>query len=399
MVTWGRFASVLMTLLRRFFHIRMLMLFGRGLRVSYVVVHKVSLWWWWWWLSCGRRGAERHVGSRWSNYLVWSKSKKKLLKVQMAARSRSKVLENCESRKVLSIITVLLPSFSWLGKEKGYSRGERMYSACGIRFEFPSVLGLSYCCSWNLFSQELRHHVRDLCTYTSVLWHVLALRMWNSFFVFLSLCCLLSCRVLCALLCGYSRSRCLVYWLGLGYICDTADISELNLAKTTSITFPNGKDNLLSFEITIRPDEGYYQWVQEIFFSSPHVFELQCGYWLLLYFFWHVFFQELLDSGRTACWKPFRCSWHLETVCLNVTLWKCHPESSWNLDKVFGIYLSQSSGSCVCICSTFMSASFRGFSSLIRWSFWIAEEVLLCSVSQSRRCTLMRLLRWSARQR
>jgi ubiquitin-conjugating enzyme E2 M len=37
------------------------------------------------------------------------------------------------------------------------------------------------------------------------------------------------------------------------------DISELNLAKTTSISFPNGKDNLLNFEITIRPDEGYYQ--------------------------------------------------------------------------------------------------------------------------------------------
>jgi len=37
------------------------------------------------------------------------------------------------------------------------------------------------------------------------------------------------------------------------------DISELNLAKTTTIFFPNGKDNLLNFEITIRPDEGYYQ--------------------------------------------------------------------------------------------------------------------------------------------
>lgn len=36
------------------------------------------------------------------------------------------------------------------------------------------------------------------------------------------------------------------------------DISELNLAKTTSISFPNGADDLLSFEITIRPDEGYY---------------------------------------------------------------------------------------------------------------------------------------------
>ncbi|PWZ24646.1 hypothetical protein Zm00014a_024182, partial [Zea mays] len=36
------------------------------------------------------------------------------------------------------------------------------------------------------------------------------------------------------------------------------DISELNLPKTTSISFPNGKDDLMNFEITIRPDEGYY---------------------------------------------------------------------------------------------------------------------------------------------
>lgn len=37
-----------------------------------------------------------------------------------------------------------------------------------------------------------------------------------------------------------------------------ADISELNLPKTTGITFPNGKDDLMNFEISIRPDEGYY---------------------------------------------------------------------------------------------------------------------------------------------
>ncbi|KAG1366252.1 NEDD8-conjugating enzyme Ubc12 [Cocos nucifera] len=37
------------------------------------------------------------------------------------------------------------------------------------------------------------------------------------------------------------------------------DISELNLPKTTAISFPNGKDDLMNFEISIRPDEGYYQ--------------------------------------------------------------------------------------------------------------------------------------------
>ncbi|KAH9695994.1 NEDD8-conjugating enzyme Ubc12 [Citrus sinensis] len=36
------------------------------------------------------------------------------------------------------------------------------------------------------------------------------------------------------------------------------DISELNLPKTCSITFPNGKDDLMNFEVSIRPDEGYY---------------------------------------------------------------------------------------------------------------------------------------------
>jgi len=37
-----------------------------------------------------------------------------------------------------------------------------------------------------------------------------------------------------------------------------ADIAELNLPKTTKITFPNGKDDLMNFECTIKPDEGYY---------------------------------------------------------------------------------------------------------------------------------------------
>ncbi|KAL9238189.1 hypothetical protein vseg_012650 [Gypsophila vaccaria] len=36
------------------------------------------------------------------------------------------------------------------------------------------------------------------------------------------------------------------------------DISELNLPKSCNISFPNGKDDLMNFEVTIRPDEGYY---------------------------------------------------------------------------------------------------------------------------------------------
>jgi len=35
------------------------------------------------------------------------------------------------------------------------------------------------------------------------------------------------------------------------------DIGELNLPKTTQINFPN-KDDLTKFDLTIKPDEGYY---------------------------------------------------------------------------------------------------------------------------------------------
>ena len=38
-----------------------------------------------------------------------------------------------------------------------------------------------------------------------------------------------------------------------------ADLSELNLGKSTSIVFPDGKDKLLRFNITLRPEEGLYR--------------------------------------------------------------------------------------------------------------------------------------------
>jgi ubiquitin-conjugating enzyme E2 M len=37
------------------------------------------------------------------------------------------------------------------------------------------------------------------------------------------------------------------------------DLSELNLGKSTSIVFPDGKDKLLRFNITLRPEEGLYR--------------------------------------------------------------------------------------------------------------------------------------------
>ncbi|BBG94938.1 Ubiquitin-conjugating enzyme family protein [Prunus dulcis] len=39
------------------------------------------------------------------------------------------------------------------------------------------------------------------------------------------------------------------------------DISELNLPKASEISFPNGKNDLMNFEVTIEPDEGYYTFV------------------------------------------------------------------------------------------------------------------------------------------
>lgn len=36
------------------------------------------------------------------------------------------------------------------------------------------------------------------------------------------------------------------------------DISELNLSPSIAIHFPQGKDELMHFEITIKPTEGYY---------------------------------------------------------------------------------------------------------------------------------------------
>ncbi|KAL6537993.1 CAAX prenyl protease [Orobanche gracilis] len=32
----------------------------------------------------------------------------------------------------------------------------------------------------------------------------------------------------------------------------------MNLPKTCSIAFRNGKDDLMNLEVTIRPDDGYY---------------------------------------------------------------------------------------------------------------------------------------------
>ena len=51
------------------------------------------------------------------------------------------------------------------------------------------------------------------------------------------------------------------------------DVSELTLAPTMSIDFPDGKDNLMRFRVTIKPDEGYYAGGKFVFdFTVPAVY-------------------------------------------------------------------------------------------------------------------------------
>lgn len=44
--------------------------------------------------------------------------------------------------------------------------------------------------------------------------------------------------------------------------CLLADMSELNLPSNITISFPEGREKLMHFQITIRPDEGIYRCVQ-----------------------------------------------------------------------------------------------------------------------------------------
>ena len=38
-----------------------------------------------------------------------------------------------------------------------------------------------------------------------------------------------------------------------------SDMQELSLGSNTSISFPEGKDNLLAFDITLKPEEGFWK--------------------------------------------------------------------------------------------------------------------------------------------
>jgi len=60
----------------------------------------------------------------------------------------------------------------------------------------------------------------------------------------------------CSFLPSYSVKRAFGY-IGVSLL---ADISELNLPTSCVIRFPNGKDDLMNFEVSIQPDDGYYMY-------------------------------------------------------------------------------------------------------------------------------------------
>ena len=61
-----------------------------------------------------------------------------------------------------------------------------------------------------------------------------------------------------SILCYGFREMFMTQSTSSGVYSRRADITELNLPSTMTIAFPEGKDKLLKFEITIKPDEGYY---------------------------------------------------------------------------------------------------------------------------------------------
>ena len=56
-----------------------------------------------------------------------------------------------------------------------------------------------------------------------------------------------------------------------------ADISELNLGRTTTVHFPEGKEKLLNFEVTIKPEEGFYKCVPALCYAARRICALLHG--------------------------------------------------------------------------------------------------------------------------
>jgi len=73
-----------------------------------------------------------------------------------------------------------------------------------------------------------------------------------------------------------------------------ADITELNLPKTCCLSFPNGKDGLMSFEATIKPGEGDTASNLENPYRFTLVFKIYCTlFFPLAKIFWNSCFLML----------------------------------------------------------------------------------------------------------
>lgn len=98
------------------------------------------------------------------------------------------------------------------------------------------------------------------------------------------------------------------------------DITELNLPEACNISFPNGQDDLMNFEVSIKPDEGYYQNGTFVFsFEVPPIYP-------------H-------DAPKVKCkTKVYHPNIDLEgNVCLNVLREDWKPVLSINT-IIYGLY-------------------------------------------------------------
>jgi len=84
------------------------------------------------------------------------------------------------------------------------------------------------------------------------------------------------------------------------------DISELALPRSMSITFPNGRDDLMNFEITIKPDSGYYVGgVFKFSFTVPAMYpheppKVHCQ---------HMVYHPNIDLDGNVCLNILREDW------------------------------------------------------------------------------------------
>ncbi|CAN0884501.1 NEDD8-conjugating enzyme Ubc12 [Linum grandiflorum] len=98
------------------------------------------------------------------------------------------------------------------------------------------------------------------------------------------------------------------------------DITELNLPKSCAITFPNGKDDLMNFSISVQPAEGYYK-------AGSFSFSFQVS---------HIYPHE---PPKVKCkTKVFHPNIDLEgNVCLNILREDWKPVLNINT-LIYGLY-------------------------------------------------------------